>query len=200
MAVSDYVSGYISEARIEFQKAKEPWLKNFFKEFGEELLTRSNGASPGDKYVITGAFSKALPNLIPDRLRLIREAVMKNYIDLPEEAALSDLLSRKRIDFAIEGKEKTLLVEFKTNVQFNDIAAAMVEMLAVKKFATKNHCQVITASLHLFPYRTNVEGIRSLNDALEKPLEHIWVMCTPELKYDIAAIKSFRKDISDLVG
>ena len=201
MSASDYINRYIDEAKIESQHAKESWLKNFFKSFSDELSTRSERAAPGDKYVITSSFSTALPNLIPNGLLLNKESSVKNYIDMPKEKALCDLLIRKRIDFSIDGKEKTLLIEFKTNVQFNDLAAAMVEMSAIKSFAArKPDKEVRTASLHLFPYRTNVDGLRLLNVALGNPLDHIWVLCTPELKYDIDAIKSFRKEVCKIVG
>lgn len=201
MATSEYIKRYLDQAKKEHKKAKESWLEDFFKAFYDQLKDRSIKASPGDKYVVAGAFATALNSLIPEGLDVIREVGIKKYIDLPAEKELSDLLSRKRVDFAIEGKNTALLIEFKTNVQFNDVSAAMVEMMAVKKFySAKTAKAVSTASLHLFPYRTNVAGLRLLNSTLGNPLDNIWIFCTPELEFDTDAIRAFRKGVRDIVG
>lgn len=203
MTTSNYVSRYIDEAKRESRKTKEPWLKEFLVEFSRELIERSGSASSGDRYVIAGAFARAIQKLIPDGLEFYPESSLGKYIDLPnlpEDEALRKLLTKKKIDFAIKGNSKTLLIEFKTNVQFNDVAAAMVEMMAVKKFANElTKKSVSMGSLHLFPYRTNVDGLRLLNTSLERPLDHIWILCTPDLQYDIDAISSFRNDLLNLL-
>lgn len=197
---SEYIERYLKQAKIEGKSAKETWLKEFFQSFHRELKERSSNHSPGDKYIVTGAFSVALRNLIPKGRELIPEVGIKEYIEMPKEESLVKLLSSKRVDFVIKGKNSSLLIEFKSNVQFNDISAAMVEMQVVKKFQSKKLNKISTASLHLFPYKTNVEGLRSLNSALGNPLDNIWVLCTPELEFDLKAIRAFRKEVGSIVG
>lgn len=104
------------------------------------------------------------------------------------------MLAKKRVDFVVYGKEKTVLIEFKTNLQFNDLAAAMIEMGAVRKYeAPPEVKQVITSSMHLFPYRANIAGLKELNEMFGSPLDNIWVFCQgPELKFNVQEIEEFR--------
>lgn len=216
MANSDYINGYLIEAdRESKRRGAEPWLKNFFKAFHKNLSNRARISNTGDRNVVFGAFSDALEEemnadnegdqrqgLIPPGICL-KDPSLKQYIKLPrssEELALHELLSKKKVDFALGKDSKSLLIEFKTNVQFNDVAAAMIEMMVVKRFSDKKAQKTTTtASLHLFPYRTNVEGLRLLNDSLGRPLDYIWILCTPDLKFDSNAIKSFRNDLSEIL-
>lgn len=203
MAASNYIEIYITQAnneRKKVKKAEESWLENFFSAFSRELGRRNKAASSGDRTVISGAFSVAFKELIPEGLELVKEPLLKDYIELPENENLKALLSGKKADFAIRNnsKDAAILIEFKTNVQFNDVAAAMVEMMAVKKF--RSFAKLKTASLHLFPYKTNVAGLRSLNDAFGNPLDHFWVFCTPDQKFDINAIQAFRDEVSNILN
>jgi hypothetical protein len=194
---SEYLERYLAESSTESRKhLGNKWLRQFFTDFARELEQRANGASAGDRYVVAAAFSKAFNNLVPSNATPEREVQVSRFINLPEDKALSALLGKKRIDFSITNNKTgaVLLIEFKTNVQFNDVSAAMVEMASVKKFA-KAPRKLQTASLHLFPYRTNVDGLRALNKELGSPLDHIWVFCTPQLNFDVKAIENFRSSI-----
>ena len=113
--------------------------------------------------------------------------------------ALAKLLNKKTVDFVLKRErcQKRLLIEFKTNIQFNDLSAAMMEMVAVRKFANSEmKTNLFTGSLHLFPYLTNVEGLRALNQSLEpRPLDFIWVFCDRQQKFNVEAIKCFRDNV-----
>ncbi len=192
MALSSYLAEYRNQAEIEHKRAHEVWLQQFFKKFIDNFR-ENNKLSPGDRNMVPAAVTNALKCLIPNGFELVCEDKLGNYIELPKDKAFCDLLRKKRVDFSIIGKKLVLLVEFKTNIQFNDIAAAMIEMAAVKKFVSKNfEKKLLTSSLHLYPYRSNLEGLRQLNIELGSPLDFIWVFCTPAQQFDIETIRQFR--------
>lgn len=192
MALSNYLAEYRNQAEIEHKRAQEIWLKQFFEKFRDNIR-ENNKLSPGDRNMVPVAVANALPSLIPNGFKVICEDKLNNYIEFPKNKEFCDLLGKKRVDFSIIGEKLVLLVEFKTNIQFNDIAAAMIEMAAVKKFVSKNFGKkLLTSSLHLYPYRSNVEGLRQLNIELGSPLDFIWVFCTPAQQFDIEAIRQFR--------
>ena len=72
------------------------------------------------------------------------------------------MLMEKKIDYVVYCKEKTVLIEFKTNLQFNDLAAAMIEMAAVKKYEPLLDKPIITSSMHLYPSNVSIKGLKRI--------------------------------------
>lgn len=140
---------------------------------------------------------ESLHYLLPPKVKLRKEIPLEDFLCSDINGAVGALLKSKRVDFVLEGEGKCLLVEFKTNINFNNLSAAMTEMAVVKKFANARFANsTFTSSLHLFPYRANVKGLRELNICLGSPLDFIWVLCEgPQLKFDIQAIKEFRSQV-----
>ena len=67
------------------------------------------GVSSGDRYAVTKSFSLAFENLLSSGLIVKYEAPVKSYIEIPSnDIALQKLLLRKRVDYAIEGKNSVL--------------------------------------------------------------------------------------------
>lgn len=191
MTHSDYIQKYIDDAKKKSKNELLPnWLKKFFLTFHKELDGAAHKASGGDRYLITRAFSKsAIGTIFPKKID--SEFFIGRLLNEMEETPLKNLLSKKRVDFRLEGKDQDILIEFKTNIQFNDLAAAMVEMQTVKMFKPPTK-KIVTASLHLFPSSTNVEGLMQLNEKLGKPLDHIWVLCNQDQEFDVKEIKKLR--------
>jgi len=206
MPLSDYIKRYIDEAELENSDLRHPaWLRDFFKCFSDSLRQSATKASSGDRYIVSVAFRDVLINhLFPKKIVIKPEEHLDEHIDISTSDPLGRLLKNKRVDFFIAGKNVDLFIEFKTNLQFNDLAAAMVEMAALKRFFSPEKTKTVqTASLHLFPSQPDIEGLRALNAVIgNPPLDHIWVLCKaqPEFRFDIDAIKSFRKQVTEIVG
>lgn len=203
---SYYLNGYLNQSKAEMEKGYHPkWLREFFESFHDELNKRGKNTNPGNKYVVVGAFSKSLEHLLPPGINPpIKEHKPLEHSPLPGiNKEFSDFLKSKRIDFLLEKGAKRVLIEYKTNSQFSDVSAAMVEMHMFMKFLPRQKNgkkDTWTASLHLFPSTPSVAVLRRLNEELGKPLDEIWVLCKEGEKlpvFDIAAIKKFRKDIAN---
>ena len=166
-----------------------------------QLASNSRSASGGDRYFVVSAFREAFSHVIPGNTMLKTEVEIGNYLSKRYSKKCSNLIKRKRIDFVIERPGYGVqFVEFKSNLTFNDLAAAMVEMQIIKKFVlnSKNR-RIHTASLHLFPGRTNVAALREFNKVMGLPIDDIWVFCTgPKVAFDIKEIKGFRSSIASL--
>ena len=203
MNQKDYLKTYIVQSKIEQLKPDNPkWIKSFFKDFSEELERRIIERSTGDRNLVTGSFSKAFNNLIPEaqlekEVQWEKEVQFKELVELGDDSELDKMLKKKRIDYVIYCKEKTVLIEFKTNLQFNDLSAAMIEMGVIKKYNTKSKIKsIVTSSLHLFPNNVNITGLKELNKKFGSPLDNIWVFCKgPELIFDIPEIIKFRNEL-----
>lgn len=200
---SHYINTYLRESKTEAEKSHPEWLRRFFESFHSELLKNlKKGSSQGDRTVLPKAFSLSLECLLPPGVGCHSEnKPLKDFLRPGTSEDLSALLKSKRIDFLLEKDAKRIFIEFKTNLNFNDLAAAMVEMAVVKKFLPKQkHDHYFTGSLHLFPSQPNVAGLRELNESLGKPLGFISVLCTREQKFDIGAIKKFRDDVETILA
>ena len=202
---SDYVKKYISEAERECECEKHPeWLQQFFGSFAENLKGKVKEASTGNRNFITNAFSESLHHILPIKEKPKTEVSLSDFLEKEKLDSASEpflnLLNKKRLDFHVRGKKGELLIEFKTNMSFNDLAAAMVEMSLVKKYAPN----IRTASLHLYPSSANVEGLRELNKTTGAPLDFIWVLFpSKKLMIDddaIKAIKAFRNDVANAIN
>ncbi len=203
MARSNYIKRYLSEAKSVIANESNPkWMRDFFTVFRDQLLTRSKDSSPGNKYIVTGSFREAFVHkLFPKRISVKAEKMLSDFVININDESLQRLLSRKRVDFLIEGNGNLLFIEFKTNVQFNDHAAAMVEMALLKKYIRPEYKNKIkTASLHLFPFTTNVKGLMALNKELGMPLDDSWILCTKNLEFDRQALIDMRKSILEIIG
>lgn len=198
---SDYINAYLKESAAERDHSTHPaWLRDFFRKFHNQLVEKLDRASPGNRTVVTGAFAAALPHLLPEGVAFRKEVPLSEFFPSHgEHAALLDLVKTKRVDFLFEKDASRLFIEFKTNFNFNDLAAAMVEMAMVKKFITPTDgLKHVTASLHLFPYRANIAGLHALNTSMGSPLDHIWILCKgPVLTFDIPAIHEFRRSVGN---
>jgi hypothetical protein len=205
MPISAYINSYLKESETEAKDKLHPsWLKDFFFSFHSSLdIKTKNSVSAGDRYFVASAFSLALSYLLPPGVILKREVPLAAFLSPETSGALKSLLSSKRIDFVLQSGSKYLFVEFKSNIQFNDVSAAMVEMAAVKKFSfVPETSKVFTGSLHLFPNATNVTALWELNTSLCSPLDFIWVLCKrgPLPKFDIPAINQFKEGIQNCLG
>ncbi len=201
--MSDYINAYLKESADEATKSHPDWLINFFKSFHSELSQRSNGAAAGNRYVITGAFASSFLHLLPDGVTHRKEVKLQEFSPRGIDGALFALVNSKKVDFLVQKQEARLFIEFKTNINFNDLSAAMVEIAVVKKFiATPSMDKIFTGSLHLFPYTADVEGLRELNQVMGQSLDFIWVLCCqwPSPKFDIQAICRFREDVQNCLG
>lgn len=201
MKNSDYIQSYLNQSKIEINYPSNPtWLKKFFQTFHDELKYRNSKASPGNRYSVTKSLSISLDHIIPEKTILKREIQLKDLLSFSDDNELEKMLKRKRIDFLIETQKSLLLIEFKTNLQFNDVAAAMIEMGIVKKYKKRiNKKNIITGSLHLFPFKSNIVGIKEMNSLFETPLDNIWIFCKgPELSFDTKAIMNFRNMIKKI--
>src|SRR5262249_55581886 len=142
-----------------------------------DIKTR-NTVAAGDRYFVASAFSSALSHLLPPGVTLRKEVSLAAFLSPNTSDALKSLLSSKRIDFVLQNGSKFVFIEFKSNIQFNDISAGRVEMAAVKTFSVvAEHSNICTGSLHLFPGTTNVAALEELNTSLGSPLDFIWVLC-----------------------
>lgn len=199
MDSKNYISSYLEQSNLEISKESNPtWIKSFFKVFSEALTRRKNNASSGDRYVITGSFKEAFDNLIPIGLTKESEVEFKKLLQIDANNEVDKMLMKKKIDYVIHCKEKTILIEFKTNFQFNDLAAAMIEMAAVKKYEPSSDKRIITSSMHLYPSNVSIEGLKGLNEMFGSPLEKIWIFCKgPELKFDVSEIIKFRNELAN---
>ncbi len=201
MSTSAYIKTYLAESEAEARNQLHPyWLQKFFAEFHASLEKKCDGASAGNRYVVPAAFSSALEHILPRGVQLRREVQLKELLSVSVSDPLSTLISAKRIDFVIEGTStsKQLFIEFKTNINFNDLSAAMIEMAIVKRLAKGK--AIATGSLHLFPPASNLDGLKALNrEFFCSPLDFIWVLCErPSQKFNISAIKEFRRQIRAL--
>jgi hypothetical protein len=198
VTMSEYITSYLKESKAEAENTSHPaWLHEFFSTFNAGLQERHKLASAGNRNFVTTAFAQSVKHLLPARVNVQKEVVLRDFLSFENNGPLAKLLNAKRVDFVVERQHKRLLIEFKTSINFNDLAAAMTEMLVVKKFA-KAHTSgtIFTSSLHLFQYKTNVEGLRELNRSLSSPLDFIWVLCkAPPLKFDVNAITEFRNAV-----
>ncbi len=195
---SKYINDYIEQSISQYFNNENPeWLKSFFKEFSKQLKNRSEGKSSGNRHFVSESFSDAFKYLIPENCEYIKQVNFKNFLDLNENNPIERMLMKKRIDFLIACDKKTVLIEFKTNLQFNDLSAAMVEMELVKKFNKLSFIRPIeTSSIHLFPYSSNCEGLKGMNILLGSPIDKIWVFCKgPELIFDVNEIIKFRNEL-----
>lgn len=208
---SDYISRYIEQTNIESKNLKHPkWIRDFFSIFNDELYSNAKSASPGNKNIITSSFRVAfVEKIAPKEIHIQPEVQISCYIDESriESEDLKKLLSTKRVDFVAKNSSssnnKELVIEFKSNIQFNDFSAAIVQMAAIKRFLKKDiENSIITASLHLFPFKANTNGLKALNSELwhQKAIDHIWILCNPLLEFNIGEIKKLRADISRLLG
>lgn len=201
MTISRYIDCYLIESKAEADKeAHPPWLREFFSHFHRCLQEACiKGWSPGDRNVMPQVVGKALKYLLPSGVDYDKEVGLREFLAVENCEALAKLLNKKTVDFVLKRErcQRRLLIEFKTNIQFNDLSAAMMEMVAVKKFGTPEmKTNLFTGSLHLFPYLTNVDGLRALNESFDpRPLDFIWVLCDRHQKFDIEAIKCFRAKV-----
>ena len=194
---SIYLKDYLIQSELEIKNQSNPeWLKSFFKEFSGFLQRRVENRKKGDRYLVSSSFRAAFKFLIPESVgedSWGSEISLERLVEFKDNSAVSKMLRKKRVDFVVFGERKNFTFEFKTNLQFNDLAAAMVEMAMVRKY--KPIKPIVTASIHLFPYRTNVQGLREMNAMFHPlPLNRIWVFCKgPKLEFDVEEIKEFRE-------
>ena len=207
MAASDYIKAYIQDSRRNAEEGIRPqWLRDFFAEFAGELEDRCSRSSAGGRYVVSGAFDKGFWRLVPSGIEKGNQRI-NEYLD---GAGRNSTGGSKAVDFVLKGAGGQLyFIEFKTNLTFNDLAAAMVEMALVKMHLTgkthserRNGNKVRTASIHLFPKNTSVEELMDINSVFGSPLDKIWVLCGSGDKpqFCIKELKALRRDIKDFMS
>lgn len=210
MANSPYLTAYINGAKLEEKRAGNPkWMSRFFREFAVELENQYKNAGPGNRNLIPSALKEAFKHqFFPQEIQITHEKIVSEYIPKGTNGDVIELLAKKRLDFEFVGKCGIVLVEFKTNFQFNDYAAAMIEMGSIKKYSLKNennYCItnngkiITTASLHLFPYLTNVNGLIALNRDMDSPIDKTWILCDKNQKFNLEEVKKFRNDVISAV-
>ena len=193
------------------------WLRRFNKDFQIALAENLENAKSGNRNTVCAAFSKAFDHLLPAGVKAIRrgaEMKISRYIPSENQAKCGHYLrEHKTVDFVLRKEEATtlaeadtFLVEFKTNLTFNDLAAAMLEMAAVKKFASSNGNarRIRTASLHLLCSK-DAASLKEVNEVMEQPLDCIWVFCKKgqgqnQQQFNVTEIEQFRNDVGRFFG
>lgn len=203
MALSKYMQGFVDQSCLEAEK--EGPLCGFFREFCEKMKERVNRPknSPGDRYTVPSVMKDSLKHLLPSGLEIRSEVSLKDFVSNVDEE-LGKLVNSKRVDFVVTGNGKKLLIEFKTCIDFNALAAAMLEIKLVKMFCRPDLKENIrTGVLHLYPNTQNIPGLQTMNKKFDSPLDNIWILGKSNNGspvFDIEAIKGFRNDIEKWFG
>lgn len=203
MDIKNYLNTYVEQARKEGSSATNPeWMRKFFCEFAEGVEKRIKQASKGDRYIVTKPFAGAFHYLLPPGVTWNIEQSLSNYLDVSESGSvLANMLKKKRVDISVEREPISLLIEFKTNLTFNDLSAAIAEMALVK--ASKHKGKIRTGALQLYPAAWGIDALSELNRIMGAPLDAIWVLCRKtksSFEFDLPAIESMRTDIERLVS
>jgi hypothetical protein len=195
----DYLDTYVAQAQIQAGQDTNPlWMRIFFDNFATNLEQRKNDEkrSKGDRYVVTRPFADALKECLKQSgVECELEQPLSKYVS--ESAVKSfPLLKRKRVDFSVKRGGALVLIEYKTNLSFNDISAAMAEMLLVKKYATSE--KILTAALFLYPASGSIAMFSTLNTIMGSALDAIWVLgrgTKASYEYDLQAFETMHNDI-----
>jgi len=201
-----YLSTYVTQARKEAGcSTHEEWLRSFFDSFARSVEGETQNSSKGNRNMVPQSFAKAFEHLLPPNTELKHEVALNNIVTIPDRSELAALVRRKKVDFVLNRGQKSLLVEFKSSLSFNDLSAAIVEMTLAKKFAPDlvRDGKLKTASLHLYPAASSNEALREMNSMLDSPLDAIWILCrktSTAFEFDIDAINKLRKDVSEFLS
>jgi len=202
LVAHSYLDNYVEQARIEASRDFNPArMRSFFKNFADGLEKRKNAEerSKGDRYVVTKPFAEAFRTLLPPGADLDTEMPLSEYVS-GEDVESFPLLKRKRVDFSVKRGETLVLIEYKTNLSFNDISAAIAEMFLVKKYA-KNK-KIFTAALFLYPASGDISLFVKLNEIMGSALDAIWVLgqgTKASYKYNLQAFETMRDDINNFL-
>lgn len=197
-----YLDTYVKQAKMEARRVSNPaWMKSFFTEFSTKLQRRKDEErrSIGDRYIVTRPFAEAFGHLLPAGAKWDTEQPLSKYVS-ETDIKRFPLLKRKRVDFSVRRGEALLLIEFKTNLSFNDISAAIAEMHLVKKYATSNRLH--TAVLFLYPASGNIDMFIELNKIMGSALDAIWVLgrgTKASYMYDLKAFEKMHDDINNFL-
>jgi len=149
--------------------------------------------------MIPSAFGAALKYLVPHDVEILTERTIESFCTFDKlKTRLPKTILQKRVDFVLRKKERLFFIEFKTNLNFNDLAAAAVEMAIVKHCLGKK--SIRTNSLHFWPWLADVDGLKAVNELVQSPIDDIWVFCKMGKNglplFDSSAVADFQKSVA----